>query len=95
MKRSTLGSRAPHVRLVTDRPEIVRVEEVLEAKHGELPPVVTVNAHDKVRHIGDAARHPPRPVGGPARPRTRTGAQPEHAARPDAEPLPHVGRARC
>jgi cystathionine beta-synthase len=39
---------------LTDRPEIVRVEEVLEAKHGELPPVITVNAHDRVRQAIDA-----------------------------------------
>jgi cystathionine beta-synthase len=39
---------------LTDRPEIVRVEEVLEAKHGELPPVVTVSAHDRVRQAIDA-----------------------------------------
>jgi cystathionine beta-synthase len=39
---------------LTDRPEVVRVEEVLEAKRGELPPVVTVNAHDKVRQAIDA-----------------------------------------
>ena len=39
---------------LTDRPEIVRVEEVLEAKHGELPPLVTVNAHDRVRQAIDA-----------------------------------------
>ena len=39
---------------LTDRPEIVRVEEVLEAKHGELPPVVTVDAHDRVRQAIDA-----------------------------------------
>lgn len=39
---------------LTDRPEIVRVEEVLEAKHGELPPVVTVNAQDRVRQAIDA-----------------------------------------
>jgi cystathionine beta-synthase len=39
---------------LTDRPEIVRVEEVLEAKHGELPPVVTVNARDRVRQAIDA-----------------------------------------
>jgi len=32
-----------------ERPEVVRVEEVLSAKHGELPPLVTVAAHDKVR----------------------------------------------
>jgi cystathionine beta-synthase len=32
-----------------DRPEVVRVHEVLEAKHGAIPPLVTVNAHDKVR----------------------------------------------
>jgi cystathionine beta-synthase len=30
-------------------PEIVRVEEVLSAKSGEIPAIVTVNAHDKVR----------------------------------------------
>ncbi|MEX2406963.1 MAG: cystathionine beta-synthase [Actinomycetota bacterium] len=39
---------------LTDRPEIVRVEEVLESKHGELPPVVTVDAHDRVRQAIDA-----------------------------------------
>jgi cystathionine beta-synthase len=32
-----------------ERPEIVRVEEVLSAKTGEIPSLVTVNAHDKVR----------------------------------------------
>jgi cystathionine beta-synthase len=32
-----------------ERPEVVRVEEVLSAKSGELPPLITVNAHDKVR----------------------------------------------
>ncbi len=32
-----------------ERPEVVRVEEVLAAKHGEVPPLVTANAHDKVR----------------------------------------------
>ena len=32
-----------------DRPAVVRVEEVLEAKHGVIPSLVTVNAHDKVR----------------------------------------------
>ncbi len=38
---------------LTDRPEIVRVEEVLQGKHGEVPPLVTVNAHDKVRQAID------------------------------------------
>jgi cystathionine beta-synthase len=32
-----------------ERPEVVRVEEVLSAKSGEIPGLVTVNAHDKVR----------------------------------------------
>ncbi|MEO8422288.1 MAG: cystathionine beta-synthase [Actinomycetota bacterium] len=32
-----------------DRPDVIRVEEVLRAKHGELPPLITVGAHDKVR----------------------------------------------
>jgi len=32
-----------------DRPDVIRVEEVLTAKHGELPPLITVGAHDKVR----------------------------------------------
>jgi cystathionine beta-synthase len=32
-----------------ERPEVVRVEEVLSAKSGEIPPLITVNAHDKVR----------------------------------------------
>jgi cystathionine beta-synthase len=39
---------------LTDRPEIIRVEEVLQAKHGELPPLVTVNAHARVRQAIDA-----------------------------------------
>jgi len=32
-----------------DRPDVIRVEEILRAKHGELPPLITVGAHDKVR----------------------------------------------
>ena len=32
-----------------DRPDVIRVEEVLLAKHGELPALITVGAHDKVR----------------------------------------------
>jgi len=36
-----------------ERPEIVRVEEVLSSKHGEVPPLVTVNAHEKVRQAID------------------------------------------
>jgi cystathionine beta-synthase len=32
-----------------DRPDVIRVEEVLTAKHGELPPLITIGAHDKVR----------------------------------------------
>jgi cystathionine beta-synthase len=36
-----------------ERPEVVRVAEVLEAKGGELPPVVSVGAHEKVRHAVD------------------------------------------
>jgi cystathionine beta-synthase len=32
-----------------ERPEIVRVEEVLSSKSGDIPPLVTVLAHDKVR----------------------------------------------
>ncbi|MGZ8624476.1 MAG: cystathionine beta-synthase [Actinomycetota bacterium] len=36
-----------------DRPEIVRVEEVLSAKGGELPPLITVSARAKVRHAVD------------------------------------------
>jgi cystathionine beta-synthase len=38
---------------LTDRPDVVRVEEVLQAKHGEVPPLVTVSAHDKVRQAID------------------------------------------
>jgi cystathionine beta-synthase len=38
---------------LTDRPEVVRVEEVLQAKHGEVPPLVTIDAHDKVRQAID------------------------------------------
>jgi cystathionine beta-synthase len=36
-----------------ERPEVVRVEEVLSAKHGDVPPLVTVAAHDKVRQAVD------------------------------------------
>jgi cystathionine beta-synthase len=36
-----------------ERPEIVRVEEVLGTKHGEVPPLVSVGAHEKVRHAID------------------------------------------
>jgi cystathionine beta-synthase len=36
-----------------DRPERVRVEEVLTAKTGELPSMITVDAHDKVRQAID------------------------------------------
>jgi cystathionine beta-synthase len=36
-----------------ERPEVVRVEEVLAAKHGEVPPLVTVSAHEKVRRAVD------------------------------------------
>ncbi|MDP9242891.1 MAG: cystathionine beta-synthase [Actinomycetota bacterium] len=36
-----------------DRPEVVHVEEVLTAKGGELPPLITVDAHDKVRQAID------------------------------------------
>jgi cystathionine beta-synthase len=36
-----------------DRPDVIRVEEVLVAKHGELPPLITVGAHDKVRQAVD------------------------------------------
>jgi cystathionine beta-synthase len=36
-----------------DRPDVIRVEEVLVAKGREMPPLVTVNAHDKVRQAVD------------------------------------------
>jgi len=36
-----------------DRPEPVRVDEVLAAKGRDLPPVITVRAHDKVRQAVD------------------------------------------
>ncbi len=39
-----------------ERPEVVRVEEVLSAKPGDLPPLVTANAHDKVRQAIDALK---------------------------------------
>jgi cystathionine beta-synthase len=32
-----------------ERPDVVRVEEVLSAKSREIPPLITVSAHDKVR----------------------------------------------
>jgi cystathionine beta-synthase len=38
---------------LTDRPDVVRVEEVLQAKHGEVPPLVTIDAHGKVRQAID------------------------------------------
>ncbi|HZA26846.1 MAG TPA: cystathionine beta-synthase [Actinomycetota bacterium] len=37
-----------------ERPEPVRVEEVLETKGGELPAIVSVGAHEKVRQAVDA-----------------------------------------
>jgi cystathionine beta-synthase len=36
-----------------ERPEVVRVEEVLEAKGAEVPEVVAIGAHEKVRHAID------------------------------------------
>jgi cystathionine beta-synthase len=39
-----------------ERPEVVRVEEVLSAKPGDLPSLVTANAHDKVRQAIDALK---------------------------------------
>jgi cystathionine beta-synthase len=36
-----------------DRPEVVTVREVLGVKPGELPPVVAIGAHEKVRHAVD------------------------------------------
>jgi cystathionine beta-synthase len=36
-----------------DRPELIRVEEVLLAKHGDIPPVVAIGAHQKVRQAID------------------------------------------
>jgi cystathionine beta-synthase len=36
-----------------ERPEIIRVEEILSAKVGPLPPLVTVGAHEKVRQVID------------------------------------------
>ncbi len=36
-----------------DRPEVVRVEEVLTSKQGGVPPLVTVGAHEKVRQAID------------------------------------------
>ena len=32
-----------------ERPDVVRVEEVLSSKSRDIPPLITVNAHDKVR----------------------------------------------
>ncbi|HEV2906226.1 MAG TPA: cystathionine beta-synthase [Actinomycetota bacterium] len=37
-----------------ERPEAVRVEEVLETKAVELPPIVSIGAHEKVRQAVDA-----------------------------------------
>jgi cystathionine beta-synthase len=36
-----------------ERPEVVRVEEIVSAKHGAVPPLVTVGAHEKVRQAVD------------------------------------------
>jgi cystathionine beta-synthase len=36
-----------------ERPEVIRVEEVLTAKHGEIPPLVTIGAHEKARQAVD------------------------------------------
>ncbi len=36
-----------------DRPETIKVEEVLRAKQGELPTLVAIGAHEKVRHAVD------------------------------------------
>jgi cystathionine beta-synthase len=36
-----------------ERPQVLRVDEVLSAKGGDLPPVVAVGAHEKVRHAID------------------------------------------
>jgi cystathionine beta-synthase len=36
-----------------DRPEVLRVEQVLGGRHGDVPPFVTVNARDKVRQAID------------------------------------------
>ena len=36
-----------------DRPDVIRVEEVLNAKGGGLPALITVDAHDKVRQAVD------------------------------------------
>jgi cystathionine beta-synthase len=36
-----------------EREEVIRVEEVLSAKHGEIPTLVSVGAHDKVRQAVD------------------------------------------
>jgi cystathionine beta-synthase len=37
----------------TERPEVVRVEEVLGSKQGEVPELVALGAHEKVRHAVD------------------------------------------
>jgi cystathionine beta-synthase len=36
-----------------ERPDVVRVAEVLSAKSGDVPSLVTIGAHDKVRHAVD------------------------------------------
>jgi cystathionine beta-synthase len=36
-----------------DRPDVIRVEEVLRSKGGDLPALITVDAHDKVRQAVD------------------------------------------
>ena len=39
-----------------ERPEAIRVEEVLASKGGEMPTLVTVDAHAKVRHAVDVLK---------------------------------------
>jgi cystathionine beta-synthase len=39
-----------------ERPEAIRIEEVLVAKHGTIPPVVAIDAHAKVRQAIDRLR---------------------------------------
>jgi cystathionine beta-synthase len=36
-----------------ERPEVIRVEEVLASKHGDIPVLVSIGAHDKVRQAVD------------------------------------------
>ncbi len=83
-----------------ERPEVVRVEEVLSAKSREIPPLITVNAHDKVRQaveILPGARHlaSARRPGGVDRRLAVRGLDPRPRAAGAGVPRPRRAPVRC